>query len=68
MTRAFIAIDGKHYLWKDILEIRRAQLAEACADRATQMALFEMCEDHRPVDERTATGRYQQPTLFETGK
>ena len=67
MTRTFIAIDGKHYLWKDILELRRAQLAAACAERATQMALFEMREDHRPVDERTATGRYLQPTLFERG-
>ena len=63
----FIAIEGKHHLWKDILELRRTQLAATCADRATQMALFEMREDHRPVDERTASGRYLQPTLFEIG-
>ncbi len=69
MTRSpFIAIDGKHYLWKDILELRRAQRAAACAAHATQIALFEtLREDHRPVDERTASGRYLQPTLFEKG-
>ena len=69
MTRAtFIAIEGKHYRWKDILELRRAQLAAAYADPAAQLALFEaLREDHRPVDERTASGRYQQPTLFEMG-
>jgi len=63
----FIAIDDKHYVWKDILELRRAQLA-AAASSAAQLALFEaLREDHRPVDERTASTRYQQPTLFEIG-
>lgn len=33
MTRApFIAIEGKAYRWKDILELRRAQLTAAYAD------------------------------------
>ena len=27
----FIAIEGKHHLWKDILELRRTQLAATCA-------------------------------------
>ena len=65
---AFIAIEGKYYRWKDILELRRAQLAATYADPSVQMALFEaLREDHRPVDERTASGRYLQPTLFEIG-
>jgi hypothetical protein len=35
MTRApFIVIDGKLYRWKDILELRRAQLAAAGAAQA----------------------------------
>ena len=38
---AFIAIDGKHFRWKDILELRRTQLAAAYADPAEQLALFE---------------------------
>ena len=37
MTDApFIVIDGKCYRWKDILELRRAQLAAADAAQASQ--------------------------------
>jgi len=65
---AFIAIEGKYYRWKDIVELRRAQLAATYTDPAAQLALFEaLREDHRPVDERTASGRYLQPALFEIG-
>jgi hypothetical protein len=67
MTRpAFITIDGKRYRWKDIIEFRRAQLAAAEADQPAQLALFShLHEDHRPAGERTASGRYRQPSLFE---
>ena len=69
MTYApFIVIDGKRYCWKDILEVRRTQLAELYAAQARQPALFEILhDDRRPPAERTAAGRYQQPTLFENG-
>jgi hypothetical protein len=41
MSRApFIVIDGRLYRWKDILELRRAQLAAAGAAQASQLALF----------------------------
>ena len=41
MTRApFLVIDGKLYRWKDILELRRAQLAAAGTAQASQLALF----------------------------
>jgi hypothetical protein len=41
MARApFIVIDGRLYRWKDILELRRAQLAAAGAAQASQLALF----------------------------
>ncbi len=41
MSRApFIVIDGRLYRWKDILELRRAQLAAAGAAEANQLALF----------------------------
>jgi hypothetical protein len=64
MTRApFIAIDGKLYRWKDL---RRAQLAAAGAAQASQPALFAtLHDDRRPPAERTASGRYLQPCLFE---
>ena len=66
MTRApFIVIDGKLYRWKDILELRRAQLAAAGAAQASQLALFAtLHDDRRPPAERTASGRYLQPNLF----
>ncbi len=66
MTRApFIVIDGKAYRWKDVLELRRAQLAAAEAAQGSQLALFAaLQDDRRPPAERTASGRYQQPSLF----
>jgi hypothetical protein len=40
MSRApFLVIDGKLYRWKDILELRRAQLAAAETAEASQLAL-----------------------------
>jgi hypothetical protein len=66
MSRApFIVIDGRLYRWKDILELRRAQLAAAGAAEASQLALFAtLHDDRRPPAERTASGRYLQPGLF----
>ena len=67
MSRApFIVIDGRLYRWKDILELRRAQLAAPGAAEASQLALFApLHDDRRPPAERTASGRYLQPGLFE---
>jgi hypothetical protein len=67
MSRApFVVIDGKLHLWKDILELRRAQLAAAGAAQASQLALFATLHDDRgPPCERTASRRYLQPGLFE---
>jgi hypothetical protein len=66
MIRApFIVIDGKLCRWKDILELRRAQMAAAGAAQGSQLALFAaLHDDHRPPAERTASGRYLQPDLF----
>jgi hypothetical protein len=59
-----IEIGGKRYLWRDIVELRPAQLA--AARQAGQPALFEVIEDCRPPSQRTAAGRYIEPILFET--
>ena len=58
----FVEIDGKRYAWKDILQKRREQLKQS---RQPQPALFELKEDARPASERTAAGRYLDPTLFD---
>lgn len=59
---AFILIDGRRYLWRDILELRRRQLEEAA--KVQQLTLFDLRDDSRPASERTAAGRYAEPTLF----
>ena len=58
----FIEIDGKRHAWRDILQLRREQ--KKAQARALQPTLFELKEDCRPVAERTAAGRYREPSLF----
>jgi hypothetical protein len=41
----FIEIDGKRYLWRDLVALRRAQ---ARKPPAAQPTLFALQEDHRP--------------------
>jgi hypothetical protein len=57
----FIDIDGKRFVWRELLQRRREQLAAA---RVEQPALFEVKEDCRPMREPTAAGRYSEPSLF----
>ena len=59
-----ILIDGKRYLWRDILELRRAQCAAVA--EARQLALFEPRDDARPKAQSTARDRYEQPGLFDS--
>jgi hypothetical protein len=56
----FIEIDGRRYLWRDLVALRRAQTTPA----ERQPALFPLREDHRPPGERNAAERYSEPTLF----
>jgi hypothetical protein len=56
----FIEIEGRRYLWRDLMALRRAQ----AAPRAAQPVLFELREDYRPPGERSAAERYQAPSLF----
>lgn len=58
---AFIEIDGKRHLWRDILKLRREQRQ---APRQPEPTLFELKEDSRPANQRTAEGRLMEPTLF----
>jgi hypothetical protein len=58
----FIDIDGKRYQWRDIVQLRQQQ--REAARRAEQPPLFELRDDRRPEAERTAAGRYAEPSLF----
>ena len=64
MKPRFIDIDGKRYLWADLLQLRRDQLAAWHSER--QPTLFELRLDARPAAERNATDRYREPSLFGT--
>lgn len=59
-----IMIGGRAYSWRAILELRREQLEAWKAARPAQPALFELRDDRRPGPERTAAGRYREPTLM----
>jgi hypothetical protein len=59
----FIEIDGRRHLCRELVELRRAQLAHWRA--AQQPALFELRLDRRPPAERTGRDRYLEPGLFD---
>lgn len=61
-TPRYIEIDGKRHLWRRLLQLRREQ-KQATAD-AVQPVLFDLHEDRRPPADRTAAGRYLEPSLF----
>jgi len=58
-----IEIDGKRYVWRDIVTLRRAQLA--AVRQARQPALSKLTDDRRPASQCTAAGRYREPMLFD---
>lgn len=58
----FIEIDGKRFLWRDLVKLRQEQ--RRAAAKAQQPALFELRDDCRPATDRTAANRYLEPSLF----
>jgi len=59
-----IIIDGHGYSWQQLCELRRQQLEAWRAEQARQLALFELKDDRRPATDRTAAGRYQEPSFL----
>jgi hypothetical protein len=59
-----IVIEGHGYSWQQLCELRRQQLEAWRAEQARQLALFELKDDRRPTTQRTAAGRYAEPTLL----
>jgi hypothetical protein len=62
MSLKYIWIEGRQYLWRAVLRLRREQVRAHA--NARQPALFELKDDSRPAAERTAAGRYLEPSLF----
>ena len=65
---ANIIIEGRAYRWRDILELRRQQVAAWKAARPDQPALFALRHDSRPAAERSAAGRYREPSLLDLAR
>jgi hypothetical protein len=61
----YVVIDNKRYEWREIRRLRREQIQAA---RKPQATLFELRVDSRPTTQRTASDRYENPTLFEKGR
>lgn len=56
----FIEIDGRRYLWRDLVALRHTQAEPS----VRQLTLFPLQEDRRPASERDAAERYREPSLF----
>jgi hypothetical protein len=65
MSADTLIVDGRAYSWRRLCELRRAQIEAQNRERLRQLALFELRDDCRPVTERTAADRYQQPSLLD---
>ena len=59
----YVLIDGKRVLWSELLDQRRAQLAET--KQGEQPTLFELRDDSRPATAKRAADRFRQPGLFD---
>jgi hypothetical protein len=60
-----IVIDGHAYSWRRLCELRRQQIEAWKAAQPCQPALFEMMDDSRPAADRTAAGRFSEPSLLD---
>ena len=62
----YVEIAGRRYLWREVLHLRREQ--RKAQRQESQPSLFPLHEDRRPEAERSASDRYQHPSLFEGGR
>jgi hypothetical protein len=60
-----IVIDGRAHSWRALMALRKAQLEAWRKAQGEQSALFELHHDCRPKTERTAAGRYAEPSLLD---
>ena len=58
----FIEIDGRRFVWRDLVQRRREQFKAAAT--AMQPASFQLRDDSRPACEQSAARRYLEPSLF----
>lgn len=61
-----LIVDGHAFSWQRLCDLRRQQLESWKKSEARQLALFELRTDYRPRAERTAAGRYREPSLLDS--
>ena len=61
-------MDGHAFSWQRLAELRRQQLEAWKAARPEQPALFALKDDCRPAAERSAAGRYREPSLLDLAR
>jgi len=61
-----LIVDGHAFSWRRLCDLRREQLEAWQRCKVLQPALFELRTDCRPRAERTASGRYQEPSLLDS--
>ena len=59
-----IIIEGRAYSWRGLVALRKAQLETWRKAQGEQPTLFKLIEDCRPKAERSAAGRYAEPSLL----
>jgi hypothetical protein len=60
-----LIVDGHGFDWRRLCELRKQQLDAWRESQARQLALFELKEDCRPAVERSASDRYETPTMLD---
>jgi hypothetical protein len=61
-----LIVDGHAFSWQRLCDLRRQQMEAGKKSEARQLALFELRTDCRPRAERTAAGRYREPSLLDS--
>jgi hypothetical protein len=61
-----LIVDGHAFSWRRLCELRREQLEAWKKSEARQLVHFELKTDYRPRAERTAAGRYSEPSLLDS--
>ena len=59
-----VIVDGHALRWQRLIELRRQQLEAWKAEDFRQLTPFKLKDDCRPMAERTAAGRYREPTFW----
>ncbi len=60
-----LVIDGHAFSWRRLCQLRRQQVEAWRELRPDQLALFDLKDDARPKPERSAAGRYREPSLLD---